>query len=151
MQNARIVRGGESVGHAHQQFDNLPPIAPLGFHPIAERSSIHKFGNQILAGVYLSGIVNSEDVRVIERGCHLRLALKPASSCCIGQVVGKKFDRNPPVQPGIVSLKHHAHPASANHGLDFILPKFRARSDRPSSRFALPHWLIQQLRSAGLR
>ena len=85
MQNARGVRGRESVGDAQQQGDNLPPGAFLRPRPTGERATVDKFGNQVLAAFKIAGVVNGENVRMVERGSHLRLALEAAARGRIGQ------------------------------------------------------------------
>ena len=80
MQNPRVVSLRESVGHACQQFYDLPPRALLGFRPILQRAAVHVFGDKVLPAFDLTYIVYRQNVRMIERRRRLCFALKPAAS-----------------------------------------------------------------------
>ena len=76
MQNPRSVSGGESIGDAGQQFDDLATAPLLGSEPGVERAAVHELGDEVLALIEFAGIVDGEDMRMVERGRHLRLALE---------------------------------------------------------------------------
>jgi hypothetical protein len=61
------VSRGQSIGHAHQQLDDLPPAPRLRSRPIPQRAAVYELSDQVLAPVQLPGIVDGENVRMIER------------------------------------------------------------------------------------
>src|SRR6059036_1901334 len=81
MQDSGCVRRGQAVGHSHQYLHDLPPGAFLGAGPIFERAAIDELGDQVLAALKITRVVNGEDVGMVERRSHLRFALEaPAGS-----------------------------------------------------------------------
>ena len=62
---------------AREQLDNLTRLTPLPASPLAERAAIDELGDQILAALKITRVVNGEDVGMVERRSHLRFALKP--------------------------------------------------------------------------
>ena len=65
-------------------------------------------------------IVDCEDMRMVERGRHLRLPLKTSSAGGVGQIVGKKLNRYRPVEPGIASAVDYAHATLTDRGFDAV-------------------------------
>jgi len=58
--------------------------------------------------------VNGADVRMVQGGSSLRFALKTAQRQRIARdFIGKKFEGDEPVQPGILGLIDHPHAAAA--------------------------------------
>jgi hypothetical protein len=119
MQNAGCVRGSQSVGHANQQVDDLPP-GTLLTRPIAQRASIYELGDQVLAALELAGIVNGQYVRMVQRRRHLRFALESAPGSGVRQIAGKDLHRDKPVELGIESTVHLAHATLAEKSLDAV-------------------------------
>ena len=62
-------------------------LAPLRIGPIFERAVVDVFGDQVLASFALARIVNSNNVRMIQRRCCPRLALEPPAGGSIGEFV----------------------------------------------------------------
>ena len=86
MQDPGRVRRCQPVAHAHQQVDDLPPRPRLRPGPILERAAVDELGDQILPAVDLAGIVHRENVRMVERGRHLRFLLKAAARRFVSKV-----------------------------------------------------------------
>ena len=105
VQNTGLMGGGQTIGDAGQQLGDILPIARLPLNPVLERAAVDEFGHQILPAVEFTYVIDGEDVRMIERRRHLRLALKSPASCRIGEVVGEELDRHGPVELGIDSPK----------------------------------------------
>jgi hypothetical protein len=89
--------GGQAVGHACQQLDRLSPRALRGLCPVLEGATVDELGDQILTAVDFSDVVDRHDVRVVQRGCGLRFALKTPARSRVGEVVGQKLDRDRPI------------------------------------------------------
>src|SRR3970282_177872 len=88
------VRDSEGIGHANQQIDNLTPSPRVGSEPVLERTAVDKLGHEVLSPFEFTDVVNSEDVRVIQGGRQLRLALEAAARGGIGEVVGEELECN---------------------------------------------------------
>jgi len=88
MQNPARVRGAQTVGYHHQHFHDLPPgalvFASWGSGPVFERAAVDVFRNQVLLAFDLTRIVDRKDLRVIQRGRHLRFALEPPAGRDVG-------------------------------------------------------------------
>ncbi len=113
MQNARAVRRRQSIRHAHQQFDYMPPARLLTLSPVLQRAAIDVFGNQILASLELPDVVHRQNVRMVERGDHLRLALEKPARIGVGHVVGENLDRHGSAELSVLGAVHYAHSATA--------------------------------------
>ena len=77
--------------------------------------------------------VHRDDVRMIERRSHLRLALKTAAGGGVGQVIRQELDRHGSVERGIRRPVHRAHAALAHKGNNFVRAKFVACGKRHTS------------------
>jgi hypothetical protein len=91
----------------------LPPAALLGLRPILQGATVDKLRNQVLPTLELTRIVHREDVRMIQRRCHLRLPLKAAPRDRVDQIGGEKFDCHRTVELGIERPVDGAHSAFA--------------------------------------
>jgi hypothetical protein len=78
VQDAGAVRGGEAVGDACEQLERVAPVALRGVNPILERSAVDELRDEILTIVELAGVVDGDDVRMVQRRGRLRFALEPA-------------------------------------------------------------------------
>ena len=85
MDDAGGVCGGQAVGDADEQLDDLPPRALVGPRPVSERAAVDELRDQILPAVELPDVVDREDVRMVQRGRRLRFALEAAARGRIGQ------------------------------------------------------------------
>src|SRR5258708_2018569 len=91
MENSGRMGGCESIGDTGEDLDRLAPVA-CGQHPVSERSAVDEFSDEILPTVDLACVVDRQDVRVVQRGCGLRLALKALPRRCIGDGVGQELN-----------------------------------------------------------
>ena len=76
MQDAGLVRRGKTVGEADDEIDDVLPRSWTCLAPVSERAAVNELADKILAPVQLAGIVDREDMGMIERGCELRFALE---------------------------------------------------------------------------
>ena len=66
--------------------------------------------------------MDGADVGMIQRRSGLRFALK-TSQCLLvlGHRIGQEFQRDEPVQPGVLGLIDHTHPAAAEFFDDAVM------------------------------
>ena len=130
MQDFRFVRRRQTVRDAGQEFHNFAPGAGLGPAPGAQRASINVFGNQILASLELAGVIDRNDMRMVQRRCGLRFPLKTAAGRGIGQLIGKDLHGDGPVQLRVERFVNDAHAAFTDLRLDHIGADLPADSRR---------------------
>src|SRR6185436_2648282 len=97
-----------------------PPARFLAPRPILQRAAVDEFRDQILASFEFPDIMHSDDVRMIQRRGHLRLALKPTARGRVRQLVGQNLDRHGPVQLGVERPVNDSHTALAELRLNSI-------------------------------
>jgi len=88
VQDTGLMGGCQAIGDTGQQLGHVLPTARLPLNPVLERTAVDEFGGQILPAVEFAHVVDSENMRMIERRRHLRLALKAAAGSRVGQVAG---------------------------------------------------------------
>jgi hypothetical protein len=66
VQNTGRVRGGQTVGHTHQQLNYLKPGAALRSRPVLERATVNELGYQVLSSIEISGVMDRQDVWMVE-------------------------------------------------------------------------------------
>src|SRR5262245_52745872 len=93
--------GGQTVGYPHQQLHNLQPAPLLGAHPTFERAAVDEFSDEVLASFEFTGVVNSKNVWMVQRGCHLRFTLEAAARTGIGQIIREKLYGDRSVEFGV--------------------------------------------------
>ena len=115
---------GQSLRDRSADLDGLPPRQrPLG-QPAAEGLAFQQFHDDIGNGVLRIIVVDSEDVRVGERGKRLGLAFKASESfgiACKG--LGLDFHGDLAPEPRIASAVHFPHAARAERSHNFVRPK----------------------------
>src|SRR5262245_45547600 len=98
MQNAGGMRRGQAIGYTGQHLYHLPPGPFPNSRPTGERSGVDVLGNQKLPAFEFPGVVNSQNVRMIERRGRKRFALESAACCRVSQLIGEELDRDGPVE-----------------------------------------------------
>ena len=77
---------------------------------VLEVGPLEKLHRHVGAAVFLSEVVDRDDVGMIEAGRRLRLALKPLTEVFVGPALGRHgLDGDVPVQDRVVGLEHEAH------------------------------------------
>ena len=76
MQNAGLVRRGKTICEADDELDDVLPRPWTRLDPVSERAAVNELADKVLAPVPLAGVMDREDVGMIERGCELRFALE---------------------------------------------------------------------------
>ena len=120
MQDSSGVRGGQPVGHSSEQLHDLPPARLLALRPVLQRAAIDELGDDILAPFELPDVMHRQNVRMVQRRGHLRLALEPPARRRVRQFVGQNLDRHGPVELGVERPVDGAHAALAELRLNAI-------------------------------
>ena len=91
----------------------------LGFHgtpadAMLQRQPVQKLHGDERLSVLLANVINRADIRVIQCGRSLRLALKAGERLCVsGNFIGKELESDEAMQSRVLSLVDHPHPAAA--------------------------------------
>ena len=65
------------------------------------------------------GLVDRDDVRMVDRRGELRLAQEPVTErLVLGEAGGEQLERDPPLEPQVLGQVDDAHPAEAEQRLD---------------------------------
>ena len=80
MQDAGLVRRGKTICEADDELDDVLPRPWTRLDPVSERAAVNELADKVLAPVQLAGVIDREDVGMIERGCELRFALEAPPS-----------------------------------------------------------------------
>src|SRR5262249_43953969 len=120
MEDAGGVGSCEAIGNSGKQRDNLPPGAPFLLGPACECSAVDELGHEILLAVRITHVMDSKDMRMVERRGHLSLLLKAVASGSIGEDLRQKLDRHWPVELGVDGKKDFAHAASAERPFNAV-------------------------------
>ena len=145
--------GRESVGHTGQQLRRLAPGALFLFDPGVESSAVDELGYEVLSALEIAGVVDSQDVRVVERGGHLCLSLKAAARGAVRQLGGQELDRHRPAELGIDGTKHFTHAAGAEESFNLVSSHLGAWHDHGRCRIRAgePGHTDKMVRGPGLR
>ena len=107
--------------------------------PLREVLALDHFHDQGRRGAMLLQAVDLRDVRVIQSGEGLGLALEPHQAVGIGgDRLGQHFERDVTFESQIARAIDLAHPAFAKLRDDFIGPEFRAYLHRATLASARP-------------
>ena len=120
VQDFGFVRGGQAVGHAHEQLHDLAPRALIRCGPISQRPAIDELGDEILPTLELADFVHGEDVWMVEPRGHLRFLLEAAARRLVGEVGREELDGDRPVQAGVEGAIHLAHAAGPEERGDLV-------------------------------
>ena len=141
MQNAGVMRGGQPVADASQEFEDLLRGTWFGLRPVAQRPAVDELGDDVLLALEFADVEHGEDVRMVERRGSLRFELKAAARGIISQLLREKLDRNRAVQPRVLAQEDLAHPAFAQEGFDGVRAKSLTRLEI--------HWALCSLYADG--
>ena len=95
--------------------------------PIGQRVALDQFEDERVGLTAVLEPINRADVRVVQRGQHLRFALETGEAIRIaGEGVRQDLQRDVAIQLGIARAIHLAHAAGAEGGEDFVRAEARA-------------------------
>ena len=129
-----LVGGVERRGHlADDRPDPVRGQRALPLQQRADVAALHVAHGDKEGAVGLAGLVDRDDVRVVNRGRRPRLADEPLPEPgVLGQRRGEQLQRDPPSQPLVGGPVDHGHPAQA----DLLLQQIPREplTGRPSPR-----------------
>jgi len=76
MDDSFVVGSLESSGDLHPQFKHLLDRQRLAIHVLLERLAFEQLHDEELLPLVFSHVVNGADVRIVQRGCGVCLALE---------------------------------------------------------------------------
>jgi hypothetical protein len=122
MDDPRLMRGIERLRDLSRDGKRFVHGHRPTRHQIRERDAVDELQDQ---GMRIAGLlqpIDGGDVRMVQRGEHLGLALEAAQAVRIeGEQLGQHLQRDITIQPGIARAIDLAHAADANGHDDFIL------------------------------
>ena len=134
MQDAGLVRRSKTICETDDELDHFLPRPWTRLDPVSERTAVNELADKVLTPVLLAGVMDREDVGVIERGCELRLALEAPPIGRVGQVRGDELDRDGAIQLRVRRAVDRAHPAFAKLMIEAIWAEHCARRERAHDR-----------------
>src|SRR5271155_3664036 len=114
MDYPQCVRSVERVGDFDSEAQHLVNRHGSVLDVMLQRLAFKKFHGDEVVAILLANVVDSADVRVIERGRGLGLPLEPLEgSGLICPLPRKEFQGDDAVQPRVLCLVHDTHPTAA--------------------------------------
>ena len=134
MDDALLVRGLQGVGDLSRDIDRLVDRQRAVLEPLGERRSLDQLERRAPNGARLFDTVNPRDVRVIESGEHLCLALESRKSIRLRRhAFGKELDGDIAMQLRVAGPIDLAHSAFAQLVQDAIRTNGLVNHDRVQS------------------
>jgi len=114
MDDALPVRRVERLGHLSGDGERLVQREPPFGDAVGQRRSLDQLHDDGADAVGLGQAVDRRDVRMVERGQHLRFALESGQPLAIGrELCGNDLQRDVAVEGGVPRPIHLAHAAGA--------------------------------------
>ena len=122
------VGGIESASDLPDKLDRAVGLEPsLPLEQALEIDPLDVAHGDVESAPVLAGVVDGDDVGVIDRRGNARLAQKPlAEALVLGEVWGQKLERHLAPQPLVVGAVDDAHTTAADQRLDPIAGKVGA-------------------------
>ena len=116
--------GVEGAGNLRQQLDRVLGVERALAQALLEVRALDIAHGDEKQAVGLAGLVDGDDVRVVDRGCELGLFEKPlAEGLVLGKARSQELQRHLSLQPQILGQVDDAHASSAEQGLDPVAGK----------------------------
>src|SRR5262249_52974174 len=80
MMDSRVMRARQCIGDPGQQFDDLSPPPLRVAYPVFERAAIDIFCDDVLLTLEFSSFDNSQNMGMIQGGCHASFLLESTAS-----------------------------------------------------------------------
>ena len=128
MDDARGVGGVERSGDLAQQPDRFGRRQrPVGGDPALEVAALDQAHGDDQLAVLLAGVVDGDDVGVVETGGEARLAQEPfAEGLVVGEVAGDHLECHRAVERQVRRPVDDAHPAARDQRVDAVPTESRA-------------------------
>src|SRR5215470_13914101 len=122
MNDASGMSGIESVCDLNAQRQDSLGLHRLTSDAVLQGESVQKLHSDERLPALLVNFVNRADVRMVQCGSRLCLALEAGKSLCVlGNVVRQELEGNEAMQLHVVRLVNHTHPSSAESFNDAIV------------------------------
>src|SRR5262249_22102330 len=116
------VRRGQGVRDLRRIAESLVQPEPPARCQLRECLSRDEFHHQEIRAVLTVNVVNGDNSGMVERRSGLRLLDEAALPLRVGDLIGgQDLDRDQPVQPHVLRLVDHAHPALAQGRENFVV------------------------------
>ena len=126
MNQAFCVCSLESVSERDAQIEQRTDVERTAGETCGERFALESFHDEKGPVLELANVVDGADVRMIQGGDGLRLALETRDREIIGALADRQnLDGNITPQPGVVGEIHLAHAACAQQPLNLVRAEAR--------------------------
>ena len=93
----------------------------LAREPAPQRLPLHVGHDVVEEAPRVTGVVERQDVGVVEPGGGLDLAQEPVRAHLGGQLRAQHLERHPPVVPEVLGQEHHRHAPCAQLTVDAVV------------------------------
>jgi hypothetical protein len=116
------VRGIQSVGNLDSEGENQVRLHRAIADAVLQRHAVQKLHGDEGSPVRLVDLVDSADVRVVQRRRSLGFALESAESLrVVGEFVGKKLQSDVATQLQVFAFADHTHATTADLAEDAVM------------------------------
>jgi hypothetical protein len=121
------VRRVERVRDLGSELDDLVERQRPLLQAVGERFALEQLHDEEVRLALVADVEQRADVRMVEGGDRLRLALEALPPILVlSEARGKQLDRNAAVKAGVASPPYFAHAAGADRRLKLVRPEPRA-------------------------
>ena len=118
---ARLVRGVERLGDRVQDPQRAPGVELARDDHVLQVRPADDAHGQEQAVIRLAGLVDRDDVRVVDRGLQQALAAEAlAERVIVAEIDGEELERDRSVQRELGRLVDDAHPSLSEDALDAV-------------------------------
>ncbi len=130
MDNTLPVRDRQRLGDRDPNPEDFIQRHRTFTKPFGERLPFEELHNQVIGAILRADVIEMTNVRMIQRGNGLGLALHALFQFRRRRKMGgKNFNRDGTIQAGVSGTVNFSHAAGTEHGKDFIRPEFGASRD----------------------
>src|SRR6266700_7528257 len=114
--------GIQSIGNFDSERQHHLDVQWFAGDPVLQCHAVQKLhGNESLA-ILLPGVIDRANIRMIQRGCGLRLPLETSQGLSVsGNLLRQKLESDETMEPGVLGLVDHTHTAAAQLLQDAIV------------------------------
>ncbi len=121
MDDAAVVRGGEAARDLRRVLRRFAWRQRPAGHSIAKGGPVQQLHGRVCGAAAHAEIMDGEDVRMVKRGEHPRLAFEPRHAVGIGdEQFRQHLDRYEAAELQVARTIHLAHAAGSNGVQDFV-------------------------------
>jgi hypothetical protein len=125
-----MLRRGQRVGNLRRHVERLVERQRAFLQPIGQRLAVEILHDEKRHALLIADVVERADVRMGELRDGARLAIEPIAEQRIGrECIGKDFDRDRAVEPGVSGFVDLAHTAGPEGGQDLERPEAPAGTE----------------------